>query len=470
MAEKARASKIKEEANVLEGAPFEGGAPRTSATLHQEVDQRRLRQDAAAWERREGIDHDLTAERERHQSQLEEYKKAIGTENERHRRKVEALEKQLAELDHAGDGDEESAHADLFEHGGRVKDVSWNMGSMVAASIVLLCCCLCQGGCVVGACCGTAQGFIYEAAFCLNPSYLFYAPLDSEDDRGRTLRREARLMALLPLLALAGASETTCEGGAPSWLYVIYVPILVRAKIIEWRILTELKQSIISLGFVLGMLDHMDYFTDGVFPIQAYKCEPEATNLFVFSFKQSWASCLAPMISTLHFSGAALILLSAAVFSQQVIAVTGDTFLDKSVAADVPGFGGVAAYYDSRAGSKTGFAVLVITVVKVLVENCMQLWLQASYFALVFDRTTASAKMKLVASMGLGLASASYKAFGTAKIILDQRDLIPVFRVILFLFPLSIFAMLGWTSTKIFFAYTCESHLWNLSSGCVPVL
>ena len=57
---------------------------------------------------------------------------------------------------------------------------------------------------------------------------------------GLTLRREARLMMVLQLLALVAAPWTTCRGGPPMFLYVVYLPILVHSKWIECSLLQEL--------------------------------------------------------------------------------------------------------------------------------------------------------------------------------------------------------------------------------------
>ena len=74
-------------------------------------------------------------------------------------------------------------------------------------------------------------------------------------------------MILFPSLGLIGAWETTCEGGPPTWLYFVHMLLLllIRAKLIEAQLLKKLDKSIVSLGFAQGALEHVDYFTDGIF-------------------------------------------------------------------------------------------------------------------------------------------------------------------------------------------------------------
>ena len=44
---------------------------------------------------------------------------------------------------------------------------------------------------------------------------------------------------LYPLIPLVGLSQTTCEGGTPAWVYALYLPLLVRAKFVEWQLLKK---------------------------------------------------------------------------------------------------------------------------------------------------------------------------------------------------------------------------------------
>merc|ERR1712217_660921 len=105
---------------------------------------------------------------------------------------------------------------------------------------------------------------------------------------------------------------------------------------------------------------------------------------------------------------------------------------------------------------------------KVLVENDFQAWLQASGFALSFDTMSPLAKYKMLASLAVGLMSA------TSKSLQGLVNAIPLTRT--FEAPLAAIPIAGnllslvvvaWVSAKLFYAYHCPHHLWNISSGCV---
>lgn len=67
----------------------------------------------------------------------------------------------------------------------------------------------------------------------------------------------------------AAAKPHSCalRKGMPWWGYLLYLPLLLRAKWIEAQILLALNEDLKSIfrspGFWLGMLEHADWFTDG---------------------------------------------------------------------------------------------------------------------------------------------------------------------------------------------------------------
>ncbi|OLQ03337.1 hypothetical protein AK812_SmicGene13681 [Symbiodinium microadriaticum] len=125
---------------------------------------------------------------------------------------------------------------------------------------------------------------------------------------GRKLRCEMRLMWLLPLLPLVAAPWTTCAGGSPTWVYLLYLPVLLRAKYIEYQLLQQLEvcdemqqdletacNQLLSckvpwslkliLEFCIGAFEHFDWFTDGAMPVQAAVCDPKATDVWATTFE-----------------------------------------------------------------------------------------------------------------------------------------------------------------------------------------
>ena len=139
--------------------------------------------------------------------------------------------------------------------------------------------------------------------------------------------------------------------------------------------------------------------TDGVFPVQAYVCEPMVTAAFADSFSESpvaWP--LAPIVATLRFWGLSVLVLAVAVLAQQA----SGTFAAKTrgtaaaAAADPPGFGALAAHFESKEAADDGASLKFFSMVsRVLLENCIQLWLQSSFFAITFDRLNETAKNKV---------------------------------------------------------------------------
>lgn len=100
---------------------------------------------------------------------------------------------------------------------------------------------------------------------------------------------------------------------------------------------------------------------------------------------------------------------------------------------------------------------VLLMVVKVLIGNCMMLWLQSSFYAVTYDITGQEAKIKVIVSM---IASA-VQALIRCKLILPKLGGLGAG-----LSVVAIFAV-AWSAAKVFFTYKCESHMWNISTGCV---
>lgn len=327
---------------------------------------------------------------------------------------------------------------------------------------------LCCGGgllvCLVFCTCASDVSLWQERDFCCWPTG--YEQV--KDDIGRLLRREARLVLLYPLIPLLGAAQTTCKSGAPTWVYAIFMPVLLRAKYMEWRILQAVASptlwTICSAAFVLGALDTADWMTDGIFPVQALACGADATDRFAEAFDQSWAKPLAPLVRTIGFGGLSYLVLAVAALAQQAVMTTNWAWDQAcSLAADVAGFGTVADHYDKQMGGgaphtdRLGMSMSA----RVLLENCLQLWVQASFFGLVFEELSPSARTKALLSLMLGLVSAAYKSAMTTLVVVGDR------RWDVAIIPALVLGTIAWTAAKVYFAYSCDSHLWNLTSGCV---
>ncbi|CAK8997234.1 unnamed protein product [Durusdinium trenchii] len=224
--------------------------------------------------------------------------------------------------------------------------------AVIVSGFFLLSCVLCQGGIYLKwftECCKD---------FASKPYTLIQEADEGESDvesLAQRLRCEARLMLVLPFLPILAAPYTTCEGGMPFWAYLLCIPFLIRSK---WEA-TLLRRHgwswsalAMSAEFVLfGPLEQLDFFTDGATPIQAFACEPSATDTYVKAFEASWASMVwVPLVMWLRFGGLLLLALSFAVAVQQGFSTTfgsGDV-ASVMLSADVAGMLGLATLYEKK--------------------------------------------------------------------------------------------------------------------------
>jgi len=96
-------------------------------------------------------------------------------------------------------------------------------------------------------------------------------------------------------------------------------------------------------------------------------------------------------------------------------------------------------------------------MVNVLVCSVMLIWLQASFFAISFDHTGVEAKVKLIGNIALAASLALYRSSTS----------IPTLKFLgLFLFVI-VACLVAWAGAKVYFAFKCEHHLWNLMNGCI---
>jgi len=349
------------------------------------------------------------------------------------------------------------------------------------------------------------------------------------DEIGRQVRREARLMLAVAVLPLVSAPWTSCLSGSPTWLYISYLPFLLRSKMVEYKIIRKLGiqwRPALLFEYAIGVLEHLDWFTDGAFPVQAYMCEPGITDTWAAAFDQSWGWVWAPVIRLLHFFGVALLVLILSFAAQQSALVPfcycdndlpdftiwDQRHIDKqkefpvecrwpttlikernqasraALSADTACFAAVAMLFDQRkdaAGDKCWdmsrptfkaedtFQVTCgrlrirpfsTVLFKVVLENLAQLYLQVSFYAIMFHDLNPLARFKLLVSISAGLLSALKRLIDVAS-TLQQNGLHVCFGWLLYVLPGMI--VLVWVSLKLYFAHTCPHHQWNFSTGCV---
>eukprot|EP00747_Dinoflagellata_sp_TGD_P049457 gnl/TRDRNA2_/TRDRNA2_146203_c2_seq1.p1 gnl/TRDRNA2_/TRDRNA2_146203_c2~~gnl/TRDRNA2_/TRDRNA2_146203_c2_seq1.p1 ORF type:complete len:303 (-),score=41.97 gnl/TRDRNA2_/TRDRNA2_146203_c2_seq1:59-943(-) len=286
---------------------------------------------------------------------------------------------------------------------------------------------------------------------------------------------------------------------------------------------------------LMMIVEHFDMGTDTMFPGAAAACSAEITPLWI----QSWqavpvvGSIFATILGRMGFGGFSLALYVTSAYIPQFSGIfsflvppfiicafgmislwvcfgkfVGLAVILASFAAFIAGQMFFSAYLwevhcDMNLNNPTKMAVwsgmvlfgdssemgdqddkvarLALTVMtRLFFENMVQLWIQASFFSLSFGHMGFVAKLKNLASLGLGLFVCFLKVGQMlAEVVKRRKDLCKVDEWDCFSVCLGsvMFSMLGamvvipcWIVAKLYFAFICESHVWNLTSGCVPVL
>jgi len=293
----------------------------------------------------------------------------------------------------------------------------------------------------------------------------------------------------------------------------------------------RLHDSTPKLIFMLGMaaLEHFDMASDALFTGTSAACSDEITGLWLQSWHDvPGGGFMVPTLSKLGFSGVALMLFVTNAYVPQLLVVWAPfaPFAALSFVVMVVlwasfgwviGLSAILVVYalvlcsplgamemeelkdealrsDEHMSIYLGAEVveakgpkekrpLVIMGTKLVLENLLQLWLQSSYLSLSFDRMDNDARWQAMASIGVGLLVAGGKGIQISVILLTMmyeggrdacRDacedcqglslgmgIIGVFMI------LAGFGGLAWVLAKVVFIFRCDSHVWNLSTGCV---
>lgn len=120
-------------------------------------------------------------------------------------------------------------------------------------------------------------------------------------------------------------------------------------------------------------------------------------------------------------------------------------------------------YWDQQEQSRVRKAsfryTIVLLVSKVFLGNVIQLWLQASFLALAFTELGSTARCKICIS----LVVSSFQALVRCHSVACAGGLVGT------VITLVIVMFVVWTGLKVFFAFTCKDHIWNISGGCVSL-
>lgn len=280
--------------------------------------------------------------------------------------------------------------------------------------------------------------------------------------------------------------------------------------------------------FWLGIIESLDLYTDVTFPFVARACDAHLTARWQETWQSVplLGETMISLLETVRFWGFGLIVVSINVFVSGILGlmqmcrvkigdddgeerIGGENFFDLARSAETAMLPSVAmlseeiarermykydqtkdatvamklrqdiAYGHTTKGAafeaeladraaeekvkkaaKAHYVVLMF--VKVLVGNCMMLWLNASFYAVTFEITGQEAKIKIAVSM---IASA-IQALIRSKIITQKLGSLGAAPIGLAMSLIAL-GMIAWSGAKVYYAYHCDSHMWNLSSGCV---
>eukprot|EP00438_Fugacium_kawagutii_P002058 Skav212339 [mRNA] locus=scaffold1488:121363:127226:+ [translate_table: standard] len=118
-----------------------------------------------------------------------------------------------------------------------------------------------------------------------------------------------------------------------------------------------------------------------------------------------------------------------------------------------------------------------VTLTRLVFENLLQLWIQTSFFSLTFNFTDWDARLKNAAGMIIGLAVGASKVPALITQLRTSSSWVNLsngfnwgtFIAWVLLFVVIIYALvLVWISARLVGAFSCESHMWGLTTGCLP--
>lgn len=112
---------------------------------------------------------------------------------------------------------------------------------------------------------------------------------------------------------------------------------------------------------------------------------------------------------------------------------------------------------EERIAKAAKFYFISVMLVKVLIGYCMLLWLQSAFYAVTFDVTGKEAKIKIIISM----------CFSTITALVRCKIILPKLGAIGAVLTAIALCAIAFSGAKVYYTYKCNSHLWNLSTGCV---
>jgi hypothetical protein len=289
------------------------------------------------------------------------------------------------------------------------------------------------------------------------------------------------LVAFSGACAVLGARFGSCEYGPPNFLYIIFFVLLLVVEAWQFRTAFPSRTNCREqLQFVavcgLGCFEVLDFFTDGQQIAQAHLCDSDFHDAWVRSFDQAH-SPVVWVVGALHMWGILAVCQVLAVVVQGFLLLA--SFAEVAVTCSFVGLGGLQrALVDDREEFAKGRSQLVRAIGVGLPETLPGLLLQPSLFALTFADTDTAGQYKQLLSLAVSWAMALKVAVEVALTIVKNvppihglGDLV-VLIIVLFLpavFIVGVFVTIGIGMMRVFHAYQCEDHVWNLFTGCVEL-
>ncbi|CAE7904011.1 unnamed protein product [Symbiodinium sp. KB8] len=356
--------------------------------------------------------------------------------------------------------------------------------------------------------------YIYLAVGILTPDSMGYEPLEVDRRDPALVLAAVLYWVVMPIALVTLGFGATCEQGAPILAYITYgVCFSLHFLCIFWAMTGSLKRrlhdSTPKLIFMLGMaaLEHFDMASDALFTGGGFMVPTLSklgfsgvalmlfvTNAYVPQLLVVWApfapfAALSFVVMVILWASfgwviglSVILVVYALVLCSPLGAMEMEELKDEALRSDEHMSIYLGAEVVEAKGPKEK-RPLVIMGTKLVLENLLQLWLQSSYLSLSFDRMDNDARWQAMASIGVGLLVAGGKGIQISVILLTMmyeggrdacRDacedcqglslgmgIIGVFMI------LAGFGGLAWVLAKVVFIFRCESHVWNLSTGCV---
>jgi hypothetical protein len=197
---------------------------------------------------------------------------------------------------------------------------------------------------------------------------------------------------------------------------------------------------------------------------------PMLFGMVVLWIKTSWLFGLSSMIA----SSVLLLLSGACKFQWRLF----HTFAAED-SAKLAAYSGILTFPIQDDGRDVVTRMLLVVLNRVVFENLLQLWIQSSYFSFSFELMNHEARIKAIMSIGLGLAVCMSKLIPLLLAFLSTevgrpdafmcRDGPQLFVFAWAVLLAWIFCLLVvlWVAAKVYFAFQCPSHIWNVICGCI---